>query len=422
MSPGLRCSMERVAATLALCFALWREPAGLSETTPAFAPAPPASTPAENSGLGEDLRLAMLQGKGDSAILDWVLANSGPVKEQIEAGMFRVLYTVTPAEGWWEKAGGGKLAWHEAPVNQVHLRIFVADRSDGRLVPGLSLEATLIDANGNEQALPVAFGWYPLVNAYGGNIPVTDGSYRLRVRIAFPEMREAQPAATGEQLARGEGLARITVAEFPAVTILQNEVMLLPLATETSFAAEAELLKPCNEALNAAITALWRQSTSGEEKSDGNYFVAYALGDTAWATPLARLRRKGMLDFSGKENTRLEVLVRDSRTGRLIPFLAPQARLDADGELYDGGELTPLRHPWLNLYGRNVRLPRKGSYRLRVTLEAPGFHRWGRKSERFALPSQVEFDGVSLRNVSLRQEGQKPEKPKGDKPAGGAAP
>ena len=100
-----------------------------------------------------------------------MLANSGPLKGDIRAGELRIAFTITPAEGWWDKAGGGKLAWHDAPADNVHLRIFVLNLADGRMVPGLNLRATLIDANGNEQSVPVDFGWYPLINAYGGNVP-----------------------------------------------------------------------------------------------------------------------------------------------------------------------------------------------------------------------------------------------------------
>src|SRR5450755_1413615 len=155
-----------------------------SSTPGKGASTPSPSAPASSAGNDPGLRLAQAQGRAESAAVDWVLDNSGPLHGDIHAGEFRVAFTITPAEGWWDKAGGGKLAWHDAPAYNVHLRIFVLDLADGRLVPGLHLRATLIDANGNEQAAPVAFGWYPLINAYGGNVPlVTDSSYTLRVEI-----------------------------------------------------------------------------------------------------------------------------------------------------------------------------------------------------------------------------------------------
>jgi len=115
----LRINMESVAAvlprfsvfipagkamSLVLCLALLLGPAAHAETPPS----PSASiTPVELGG-----NPAKLQGQGDSAILNWVLANSGPLKGETLSGEFRIAYTITPAEGWWEKAGSGKLAWH----------------------------------------------------------------------------------------------------------------------------------------------------------------------------------------------------------------------------------------------------------------------------------------------------------------------
>ena len=176
----------RVLASMALWIAL---------TAAAFCAHPPnPSSPSGKAGVStpppsaqatdEASRLVQAQGRAETAALDWVLANSGPLHGDTHAGEFRVAFTITPAEGWWDKAGGGKLAWHEAPAYNVHLRIFVLDLADGRLVPGLHLRATLLDANGNEQAAAVAYGWYPLLNAYGGNVPLdADSSYTLRVVI-----------------------------------------------------------------------------------------------------------------------------------------------------------------------------------------------------------------------------------------------
>ena len=160
-------------------------------STPVQLPAPPSggSTPAQ--------LLAEQQGSADTALLDWVLANSTPLEGDIRAGELRIAYTITPAEGWWDKAAGGTLAWHEAPADNVHLRIFVLSLADGRMVPGLNLRATLTDANGNEQSLPVAFGWYPLINAYGGNFPLdADSDYTLRVTVEppVPELLSTRPS------------------------------------------------------------------------------------------------------------------------------------------------------------------------------------------------------------------------------------
>lgn len=381
------------ARVLALFLAL-AAPLLLAQTpspfpAPANAPAAsgaaaPAARPLTASGGGtqSQLLLAEQQGRADTALLDWVLANSAPLEGNLRAGEFRIAYTMTPAEGWWSKAGGGTLAWHEPPANHVHLRIFVLNLADGRLVPGLTLRATLTDGNGNEQSVPADFGWYPLINAYGGNFPLdAESDYTLRVTVD------------------GAGLEHPVAVEFPRVPLAQDAVSQLPLATATAGASEVELLKPCNAALSAAITALWQESISGIEKPSGDYFVAYALDYSGLELPLAgvKLHPKNLIEFTGKENASLTLLVRDSRTGRVIAGLKPQAILAAtDGKLYGPGELPLVLPTWLYHYGRNIRIPRKGLYQLRVHFDAPGFRRWGRQSERFAAPAEIDFDGVSL--------------------------
>ncbi len=417
---------RRIAAVLfALCFIL---------SAPLFStPNPAASVNAASPTSGGDvqLRLAQQQGSAETAILDWVLANSGPLTGDTRAGAVRVAFTITPAEGWWDKAGGGKLAWHEAPPGNVHLRIFVLDLADGRLIPGLTLRATLIDANGNEQSAPADFGWYPLINAYGDNVPIAaDSSYTLRVAIDGQLPR---------QYAFGEHPGHTTIAQFSPVPITlpimqpntsptqpaaspiaqpiaqpltqpiaqqvaQDAPSQLPLATATAAAHEAELLKPCNAALTAAITALWQQSVAGAEQPDGDYFVGYALDFRGLAVPLARskLHFNSLSAFTGKDDVRLELLARDSRTGRIIPGLRPQATLiAADGESYGPSELFLTWYPWLTHYEGSARIPRKGLYTLRVHFDAPAYRRWGRQSDRFAAPADVEFENVSLKPAKV---------------------
>ena len=323
--------------------------------------------------------------------------------ETLHAGEFRVAFTVTPAEGWWDKAGGGKLAWHDAPAYNVHLRIFVLDLADGRLVPGLHLRATLTDANGNQQAAAIAYGWYPLINAYGGNVPLdADSSYTLRVAID----RDAKDPADADP--SQEHLTRTTVAEFAPVAIVQNDVMLLPLATaNVSTADEAELLKPYDDALSAAITALWQQSASGAEQPSGDYFVAYALGAPAMRPPVV----KNLFEFSGKDNVQLEV------PGARFAHRPPHSRTPSSGQ--------PRRRRWHGLRARGAgsnpaflarpitdavfALSRKATYTLSVSFDAPGFRRWGRQSDRFAAPAEVEFDNVSLKPEASKSEASQPE-------------
>jgi len=355
-------------------------------------PVPPEVDAPSKPGTPEQLRLVQQQGKADTAVVDWVLANS-QIKGDITAGDLRVAFTITPAEGWWDKAGGGKLAWHDPPEGNVHLRIFVLDREDGRLIPGLTLRTTLIDANGNEQSVPSDFGWYPLISAYGGNVPLdTDNNYTLRVTV--------DPSQSHHALGASARFERTTIAQFPPVPITQEAISKLPLATDAASVNEAELLKPCTAALSAAITALWQQSVSGAERPSGDYFVGYALNFAGLSKPLsnARFHLKNLVDPTGKDSVHLEILPRDSRTGRFIPGLKVQASLvAADGKSYGPGEMVLTWHQWLNHYGGNARVSRKGVYKLHVHFDAPAYRRWGRQLERFAAPVDVDFENLSLK-------------------------
>ena len=67
-------------------------------------------------------------------------------------------------------------------------RSLVRDGADGRFVPGLSVSATLIDADGNEVGThEQPFLWHPWLYHYGRNWKVPgDGMYTLRVRVEPP--------------------------------------------------------------------------------------------------------------------------------------------------------------------------------------------------------------------------------------------
>jgi hypothetical protein len=349
-------------------------------------------------------RLARSLGRAETTLVNWVLDHSGPVNGNTFAGEYRIAYTITPAEAWWDNAGDGALAWHDAPANNLHLRIFVLDRYDGRLVPNLRLRVMLTDTRGNRHPAAVDYGWYPLVNAYGGNIAIdTDGTYTLSVAIdSDPELSLRSPHAASLEAAPEEQISRITVARFAPIAISREEVSHLPLATTSAAAVEYDMLRPFNDALSAAISAWWKHSAAGKEKPSGDYFVAYALNDSAGLGT----RLKNLLAFSGKDEARLSVLVRDSRSGRILPGLDPKALLvEADSgrktdASNDPAELQPAWHPWLTPYASQVRMRGADRYQLRVWAAAPGFRRWGRESGRFGSPVEIEFNDVSLSGSS----------------------
>jgi len=285
------------------------------------------SAAAKPSATADPTHLAQLQGACDSMVLDWVLANAGPLKGDAHSAGLRVAFTITDAEGWWDNGAGGKLVWHDAPA----------------------------------------------------------GSYSLHVTVEADSIT---------------GRSEPVTVDFDAVEITHELLGHLPLATDISFAQEAELLRPGNAALSSAVTALWQQTASGAEQTAGDYFIGYAAGDAASITPhrSAGPHRATLHTLRFYTASAAAIFPRDARTGRVIPGLAVRADLiSADGKPA-GGELLPFIHaPWFSFYEATLNAPPKAGYKLRVRFSPPSFRRWGRQGERFAAPVDVEFGNVSLK-------------------------
>src|ERR1700687_3610715 len=93
---------------------------------------------------------------------------------QRQAGDYLVSFNVDAAQG------------EHPPAGSAHVEVSVRDAADGRLVPGLTVYATLIDALGYEigthQQTHLGHHW---LSPYGRNWQLPGaGQYRLRVRIA----------------------------------------------------------------------------------------------------------------------------------------------------------------------------------------------------------------------------------------------
>ena len=80
------------------------------------------------------------------------------------------------------------------------------DRADGRLIPGLDIDVTVIDKNGKEIGThrhPLL--WHPYLYHYGRNWVVPgDGTYSLRVRFPAPQFHR-HDKKNGKRFAQGRG-------------------------------------------------------------------------------------------------------------------------------------------------------------------------------------------------------------------------
>lgn len=136
----------------------------------------------------EQLRLARAQGDALARTLRHMTENEADDGGEQAAGDYLVGYAVEEAEGLYFMRDG-ELEWREPEQENVHVEVSVRDRADGRFVPGLTVHATLIDADGNEIGRHrQPFLWHPWLYHYGRNWTVPrDGAYSLRVRVEPPE-------------------------------------------------------------------------------------------------------------------------------------------------------------------------------------------------------------------------------------------
>lgn len=150
-------------------------------------PHTPPMNPETSEATREQLDLAREQGEAYGRALEYMTGTVAHDGGQRPAGEYLVGYAVEEAEGMYEWADGD-LVWHGPGESNVHVEVAVRDAGDGRFVPGLRVQATLIDPQGHEvgsHEQPLL--WHPMIYHYGRNWTVPgDGDYTLRVHIDPP--------------------------------------------------------------------------------------------------------------------------------------------------------------------------------------------------------------------------------------------
>ena len=122
---------------------------------------------------------------------------------EIESGDYLIAYAVEKAEGMYVPKNGG-FAWQEPKDENIHIEVSVRDRADGRMIPGLDIDVTVIDKDGKEigtHRQPLL--WHPYLYHYGRNWVVPgDGSYSLRVRFPAPQFHR-HDKKNGKRFSKG---------------------------------------------------------------------------------------------------------------------------------------------------------------------------------------------------------------------------
>lgn len=133
------------------------------------------------------LRLAEEQGKALGRALAEMANNVAQGGEEKASGHYLVGYAIEKPEGMYE-VQDGELVWREPEDENIHIEISVRDGADGRFIPALDVELTVLDAKGNEVGThqqPLL--WHPWLYHYGRNWRLPgDGTYTFRVKIGMP--------------------------------------------------------------------------------------------------------------------------------------------------------------------------------------------------------------------------------------------
>lgn len=389
-------------------------PRGLRDTEAGRGTAPqlPPFEPSDEA-TAEELERARDQGNAVTREFDWVREHEAVASAEMAVGEYRVAYAITPALPYAEPDAGGRLVRHDPRPGEVHLGVVVRDAADGRLVPGLAVRVTLVDASGRAvDARPLPYGWYPLLNRYGDNLrwpglgaggaTAADGApVTVRVDVAPPTYWRHDPS-------NGDRFADSVTAEFTRVTVHAAALARAAAAATSPAADTARRTLAAGEGAALARSLAEMASNvavSGASTRAGEYlpYVAFERAEGYWephgTTPDGiGLRYTIEADESAERNAHLEIGVRDSLTGRFIPGLRVRGTvLDARGRTVGTYEPPFMWHSWIHHYGMNFRVARSGAYRVRVHADPPAYRRYGPDAERvFVAPLDAEIDHLKI--------------------------
>jgi hypothetical protein len=148
----------------------------------------PPMDPNTDEASIEQLRRARVQGEAYGRALDHMVEDVADGGDELRSGDYLIGYAIEDAEGlyWLE---GGELVWNEPEEENTHIEITVRDASDGRFIPGLDVEVTLVDDTGEEIGTEWhQFVWHPMLYHYARNWHVpADGVYKLKVDFEAPD-------------------------------------------------------------------------------------------------------------------------------------------------------------------------------------------------------------------------------------------
>lgn len=134
-----------------------------------------------------EIGLAKGEGLAYGAALEYLTRVEASDWGEKNAGDYVVAYSIEDAEDLYHMRDG-RLEWHQPEKENCHLEIAVRNAADGRFLPCLTVQATLVDADGSTiGSHPMPFLWHPWIYHYGRNWVVPhDGRYTMKIHIDVP--------------------------------------------------------------------------------------------------------------------------------------------------------------------------------------------------------------------------------------------
>lgn len=134
------------------------------------------------------LELAREQGAALQAALEEMTGNVAQGGAEKRAGHYLVGYAVEKPEGMYHLKNE-ELHWQEPQEENIHIEISVRDGGDGRFIPALEVQLTVLDEDGSQVGThQQPFLWHPWLYHYGRNWKLPgDGRYTFQVHIEAPD-------------------------------------------------------------------------------------------------------------------------------------------------------------------------------------------------------------------------------------------
>ena len=132
------------------------------------------------------LELARKAGDAYQEALEYMaeeVANAGGTQE---AGDYVVGFAQEEAEGMYVPTDDDDLKWREPETENCHVEIAVCDADDGRFIPEVDVEVSVLDGEDVVTFEP-RFLWHPGLFHYGANVTLPDdGEYTIQVSVDPP--------------------------------------------------------------------------------------------------------------------------------------------------------------------------------------------------------------------------------------------